>query len=1611
MTALPLTLDTSQSTTPSPLMSPHMGTLGSPIIEPTANQRPSVLTLLEERQPQHSKVSPTSEIATAAALGNISPALSSVSSLSPSFLPEMPQWKRDLIQRRKQNVQRTISASSSTSSPQSASPSITSNLKNFTSSTSMCSLAGSNVNIDQVATDISHSPTKDFNKLSTPIDLAEITAITTTTKVNKYATATPATAIKATTTSSAAATAGKTTTAITITSPNKEKKAKSFGGQYTAIAATRTDAVPTSAQTTPSPSPAATVNTKEEQTQEEEEEAEISRQDITMEEEYLEKSKKTKEYAHSSSNPTKIMKTLIGEEDEDVHNNITTSSAIKHQHQQQQQTATRLTGSSSYNNTNTTSSSLLSKREIISSSSSSSSVEREQSYQQQYHNITGANNSSANQSSSKCESERVCAADNNSASSSVVTVVKISQKLKDNQFIKNEQQYKTKIIKPLKNLSVVTSSVNLNSSSDFKSPTKTAAGISASSSSNCAIKKKMVAMQEMKKSTCSATNNASANSRNSRVGGVTSSNDLDSNEDLSYGPGIVSKLRCRYLSLALRESMEQQRLNKDLLRRSTSLNNLLDDDDPAEEDDDEEEEEDNVGNVGVGDDEGQHPKITTENFSQKKTGILKNSCSSQEKRFAQGSNGVGVTFTETSSFSKRSRHLKRGNDSLKRARSVEALLSEKSPWQGQRSNAASTCVTIEDKIQNARERLHQGTDHMPPKRLTSIIDDTERPPPDLVKQTLKMFEATANRRPRCTNRSNSKGDVASKVEAFKNIIKDQKPVVNYPKPVSPTKKLNTPNVVKSSLKSSTQASDLLHSPLGRKTMAAANLDKSAATANTLSEHTPDIIPRQKIQSERELSKEKYTMGINKEKFLNSLMEPSPPTTNVLDSPFKSSAKEKFFSSMVDSPISSLSKDFDKLKLSDNNSSSTPTGKGDNLARNGGTTRGSGGGVDGCASVSSGGGVDDAFHGDDQNTTEELNTNEFSSLKGENDKIKQQQVNNEIQSNSNATATADAVINTAVSQAHEATVKAHGAHSSSDLSDGEDDGEYGIPTTKRITRTALDNIAKAGTTQQFKFSTTTTHSSAPINSTSTTATTLAGKQIGVIRPLLNTSTTSASPTNNTIQKVLTTDLNMETLKHSTPSPSLTSREIEKNRINDLKKSSSTSSMSPSSSPSTSLENVIKATNATTNSSSSSNTSSTASSASGYTEVDTVISATNNPLFAMRKRRQNPPAPPAEQTSMVFNFSNRKEVPDYIESDGVIFRRKRELPKPNESGFVLLGDLSVETSTDMDYDDFSMCPPSPCDVEFVNANIVIDGKSSIRQKSKDATFHVQFNDTLTSTFEYPSEASLIVEDSFTALGNEYPVPGDSEFNQAFQNLVLENSIMPPLHHVADEIIQLPTTTDSSTPANTTPTKNILGNLPLAVIEPSSSSCCRDSSPTPCCQYFQTCPPVVEKSFKDILKACSSHFRKLTRNLNIRLPRFREGYDINNSNHCRQERNARHSTTGNSESNSIQRQNIEHKQHQQQPQHEQQFRLSRVTKIIGNTKIAKRFETATVGTAKADSQAKETSGASEKLPDDDMDTVIFKSKYRPQSNRVNRFRETDQEAHNEYSKTPTSTIHQIA
>lgn len=80
---------------------------------------------------------------------------------------------------------------------------------------------------------------------------------------------------------------------------------------------------------------------------------------------------------------------------------------------------------------------------------------------------------------------------------------------------------------------------------------------------------------------------------------------------------------------------------------------------------------------------------------------------------------------------------------------------------------------------------------------------------------------------------------------------------------------------------------------------------------------------------------------------------------------------------------------------------------------------------------------------------------------------------------------------------------------------------------------------------------------------------------------------------------------------------------------------------------------------------------------------------------------------------------------------------------------------------------------------------------------------------------------MDESFSAYNESYAQPlGSSsladDFTQVFQNLNLEN--VATHHHVADEIIQLPTI-NASSPAATntqTPTKNILGNLPLGKLK---------------------------------------------------------------------------------------------------------------------------------------------------------------------------------------------------
>lgn len=305
----------------------------------------------------------------------------------------------------------------------------------------------------------------------------------------------------------------------------------------------------------------------------------------------------------------------------------------------------------------------------------------------------------------------------------------------------------------------------------------------------------------------------------------------DPSEELQYGPGIVSKLRCRYLSLALRQSAAKQRPSLDNLRRTTSLNNLLDEDEEDVDEVDDDSGRDSNGhpnsfdetdkNAWNGGDARNHMSV----FAKSKL-IIGNGCehkttdATQLKRIrfndAPQSNGKPpIAPANGKIYETPRRQSQRGNDSLKRARSVEALMRyDTLAWRRDQLNDSeeypssnpiildelivteSTMVktktaqdiTIEDKIQQARERNSTKA----PKKLTSFMDETERPPPDLVKQTLLKFEASVNRRPRGGLHRYGNGDVASKVATYKSKLsietKQTSQAVSASSPTSPVKK-------------------------------------------------------------------------------------------------------------------------------------------------------------------------------------------------------------------------------------------------------------------------------------------------------------------------------------------------------------------------------------------------------------------------------------------------------------------------------------------------------------------------------------------------------------------------------------------------------------------------------------------------------------------------------------------------------------------------------------------------------------------------------------------------------------------------------------------------------
>ena len=204
---------------------------------------------------------------------------------------------------------------------------------------------------------------------------------------------------------------------------------------------------------------------------------------------------------------------------------------------------------------------------------------------------------------------------------------------------------------------------------------------------------------------------------------ITASGDSDSSEELRYGPGIVSRLKNRYLNLALRKNV-QVNDTPTALRKAASMEDILD----------------------------------CEMAARSERGFKKRAAHCGDRWNAWSHNDGKKT-------------------DLKRARSVEAISSSG-------RDGIFLDVLITGNSDNVRSKETCEIAAIPaaipaggytarvnrPKRVAPIMDEKEKPRVDVVRETKKLFERPELR----TRPPQITGEVAAKVASYKNMIVQSK---------------------------------------------------------------------------------------------------------------------------------------------------------------------------------------------------------------------------------------------------------------------------------------------------------------------------------------------------------------------------------------------------------------------------------------------------------------------------------------------------------------------------------------------------------------------------------------------------------------------------------------------------------------------------------------------------------------------------------------------------------------------------------------------------------------------------------------------------------------------
>ncbi|XP_063973226.1 uncharacterized protein LOC135160528 [Diachasmimorpha longicaudata] len=700
----------------------------------------------------------------------------------------------------------------------------------------------------------------------------------------------------------------------------------------------------------------------------------------------------------------------------------------------------------------------------------------------------------------------------------------------------------------------------------------------------------------------------------------------DSSEELQYGPGIVNKLKSKYLNLTLRET-NKTRGSVQRFRRAASLEDLLDCD---------------------------HETEKTRKFTKKAPGV-----SVKPERYRNSS---------------------RGNDSMKRARSVETLMRyqsdddkippgklniQKEPVNDHIVLIDRTTVNIENRLMKDRPKAMNK-----PKRVRPLLADTERPPPDLVKTTLRLFEGSVKK-------LKPKGEVAAKVATFKTINDTLK--AQTIKKIVPKPPLQPKPFVNGSLKSSgfpKKANDLETSELPRNGVASDPIVQSVSSV------------------------------VSKFQMIEKSASPEPPH------------KFKFSPAPSPEPFPT------RVKGTEGSAKAVPVVLGSQGSKRDSrpnscpvsTTT-----TETTCQISSPEKMEDLEVGRDTSGLIEGRVLEDNKELGENDEIEGSKIPARVCEEPRTLVEVDveSEIPAKCQAPTNGVTDPLGEKTDADSTDSKETSriEEAEPEVKEPkVDVAVTNEKPIGAISSLGLIKTSPISSYPSTKESKTIKSQKSggspipKQIGIIRPLVS-------------------------MKAQVPQQNLSNRELEKNLINRVKNIEQPTKVVVSLKTAEEIQPVNK-------------------SCSGGAGGEG--GGGSGGLWDTKPWNQ-------QNNTMVFNFSNRKDVPDYIENDGLIIRRKRDKPKVGDGGIIVL-DATLDASTTDEGDwEMSRGPPSPCDVLFINDNVLINGRSNLIRTPRNHKHRIQFDDEATRTFEYPSEASMLEDDA----SGESSATGHDDHQSAVNN----------------------------------------------------------------------------------------------------------------------------------------------------------------------------------------------------------------------------------------------------